>query len=285
MLAPLLAALSAAFAAGASPPMPTVVNLCNETPVNVAYMVARPTGRGLHTQRGWFTVAPGECLSGAIGDGRAGEAFVHARSGSFVWPPEGPARQCVSEGGMSRAARTPPCDEAEREAPVASVAVFDRRNSYLIEHTARCRDLPAGAAALCESGLRAPDGFAELVRTLEICNTGGSPLRAIGAGEAGAPGSVVLSAWTVLEAGACAPVWRGQTRSRTAYVRVESRGEAPWAEDDARLCVPAQGEAAGRRAAPGAACAADDRALAFRAVEFGADVSTFTADYALSYGR
>ncbi|MEQ8404650.1 MAG: DUF1036 domain-containing protein [Oceanicaulis sp.] len=285
MFAAFFAHFALVAAGQASPPMPTVVNLCNETPATVAFMVARPTGRGLHTQRGWFNVAPGECLAGGIGDGRGGEALVHARSGSFSWPSQSAIQHCVSEGGMDRMARSAPCAEPERAAPVREVRVEDRRSSYLIEHTVRCRDLPADEAVMCEAGQRERDGFAALVRTLEVCNTGPTPLRALGAGEAGAPGSVALSRWAALEPESCAPVWRGQTRARVAYVRVESAGESPWADDDARFCVPESGEPEGRRVADSAACGPGERLLAFRAVNFGPGVSKFTADYSINWTR
>lgn len=91
MLATAAAVLTLAVAAQShARPMPTVVELCNDTPARVTWSVTRPTGRTGRTQRGWFTAEPGQCLEGGIGDGVSGAALVHARSGNLVWPARGP---------------------------------------------------------------------------------------------------------------------------------------------------------------------------------------------------
>ncbi|MEQ8433088.1 MAG: DUF1036 domain-containing protein [Oceanicaulis sp.] len=283
MFASLSASLALFAAAQApSPPLSTSVNLCNETPVTVAFAVTRPAAPGVTTQRGWFNVEPGACLSGAIGTGRGGVASVHARSGSFFWPGDsgdgsGGTRQCVAAGAMDRPARTPPCAEFEREAVFAPVPVAAQGRRYLIEHTVRCRDLDAPDAALCASGERDAQGFAALVRRIEACNARSAPMRVAVAADR-QDGAWRVEGWDSLAPDSCAIVWRGRPSSGSVFVRAEFDGdERDGALEDIAFCTPAGQSRFSAPAAPGAqSCPDGAAALDYRPVMFGPNTEQVT---------
>lgn len=278
MFASLSAALALFAAAQApTPPLSTSVNLCNETPVTVAFAVTRPTAPGVTTQRGWFNVEPGACLSGAIGTGSGGVAGVHARSGSFDWPGEGGTRQCVAAGAMDRPARTPPCTASEREAVFAAAPIEAQGRRYLIEHTVRCGDISASDAAFCERGARDAQGFAALVRRIEACNPGPGPMRvAVAADRLG--GAWRVDGWESVAPDSCAVVWRGQPSSGTVFVRAEfGDQERDGTLDDIAFCTPAGEDSFAATATPAAqTCPDGANALDYRPVLFGPNTEQVT---------
>lgn len=218
----------------ASQPLPVVAEFCNDTNARVAFAVVRP-GRGAdQVQRGWFTVEAGQCLEGAIGEGRGGQAHVHAYSGAYVWPASGPqTRFCTPAASHERSAPAgEACSDAERARPYTAVRLEDRGTHRALRHRVGCDDLGAEDARLCALGLRGQDGFAERVRVLEVCNITRSQDRVavITADPAGSGWQV--TPWIAAPAGECTPVWRGLTPSRTAYVTsqaglpVGERGDA-----------------------------------------------------------
>ncbi|MGX6646533.1 DUF1036 domain-containing protein [Maricaulaceae bacterium MS644] len=283
MFASLSAALALLSAAQApSPPLSTSVNLCNATPVTVAFAVTRPAAPGVTTQRGWFNVEPGACLSGAIGTGRGGVAGVHALSGSFYWPGDGGdgdggTRQCVAAGAMDRPTRTAPCAASEREAVFAPVPIETAGRGYLIEHTVRCRDLSAPDAALCELGERDAQGFAALVRRIEACNGRSAPMRVAVAAD-GRDGGWRVDGWDSLAPDSCAVVWRGSPSSGTVFVRAEFDGdERDGTMDDIAFCTPAGEGRFSATATPGAQSCPDGwQPLGYRPVMFGPNTEQVT---------
>ena len=274
----MLALLAAALLAQApSAPMPTSVELCNETPARAAFAVTRPTGPGLSTQRAWFNVAPGECLSGAIGTGRAGEAQIHARSGSFRWPAEGGAPQCVAAPGMDRPVEAPPCAAGEQETGYLTVPVSEEAGRYRIRHTIRCEDLSGADAALCARGVSGADGFAALVREVEACNTTDASMRVAAAAQLRGEGWRV-EGWADVAPQACTVVWRGQPEGDLVFVRAEFAGvREDGTVQDIAFCTPDADGDFQAPATPGAqACAEGETALAYRPVSFGANTERVT---------
>ncbi|MCR9130349.1 MAG: DUF1036 domain-containing protein [Alphaproteobacteria bacterium] len=264
-------------------PLPTVVELCNDTPARVTWSVTRPTGRSGRTQRGWFTVEPGQCREGGIGDGAGGTALVHARSGNLVWPAFGGEPMCVPAETHQRAARTPDaCLPGDRAEAHERVAVDSDSRRHLIRHRVTCRQLGAQDGAICESGLRDSEGFLERVRTLEVCNHGGEPFDLAIAGESRDGRAWRVEGWREVPAQTCEDVWRGQAGSGLVHVRARDRdGKPVWDRDDARFCVAAEADFV--RAAETSfetVCGSDGEAPAgFQSVRFEPGVSRFTLDF------
>ena len=284
LTATILAALNAQSHAR---PLPTVVELCNDTPARVTWSVTRPTGRAGRTQRGWFTVEPGQCREGGIGDGVSGAAFVHARSGNLVWPAVGGEDLCVPVETHQRAARTAgSCLPGDRTEAHARVAVDSSSRRHVIRHRVSCRQLGAEDGAICESGRRDSDGFLERVRTLEVCNHGAAPLDLAVAGETRDGRAWRVEGWRAIPERACTEVWRGQTSSGRVHVRArDADGKPVWDRDDTRICIDAQADF--MRIAESdfeSGCAAADEAPAgFRTVRFQPGVSRFTLDFRGAY--
>lgn len=241
-----------------SQPLPVVAELCNDTSARVAFAVVRPGSGADQVQRGWFTVEAGQCLEGAIGQGRGGQAYVHAYSGAYVWPASGPASLfCTPAVSHERgAAGSTECAEGERALPYAPAINESRGNHRRLSFRVGCADLNAEDARLCSLGLRGEDGFAERVRTLEVCNitSGDDRIAVVSSDPEGAEWQV--SPWTLTPAGECTPVWRGLTPSRTLYVASEAglpageRGDAEQSfciDPDTGLAVHAD---AGTQACP-----------------------------------
>jgi uncharacterized membrane protein len=266
-----------------SRPLPTVVELCNDTPARVTGGVARPTGRSGRAQRGWFTVEPGQCREGGIGDGTGGTALVHARSGNLVWPAFAGELMCVPAETHQRAARAPDaCLSGDRIEAHDRVAIESDSRRHLIRHRVSCRQLGAQDGAICESGRRAADGFLERVRTLEVCNHGGEPFDLAVAGESRDGRAWRLEGWREIPPGSCMDAWRGQTGTGLVHVRARAGdGEPVWERNDARFCIGSEADFV--RIAEThfeAECASDGEAPAgFQSVRFEPGVSRFTLDF------
>lgn len=241
-----------------SAPLPVVAELCNDTPARVAFAVVRPGSGADQVQRGWFTVEAGQCLEGAIGQGRGGQAHVHAYSGAYVWPASGPeTRFCTPAVSHERgAAGSSECAEGERALPYAPARVESRGNHRRLSFRVGCADLNAEDARLCSLGLRGEDGFAERVRTLEVCNITSADDRVAVVSSDPEGSDWRVTPWTVTPAGECTPVWRGLTPSRTLYVTSEAglpAGERGNAEQ--LFCIDPEAGTAIRADSGAAACA------------------------------
>ncbi|MCH8491098.1 MAG: DUF1036 domain-containing protein [Oceanicaulis sp.] len=266
-----------------SAPADTLVTLCNETPAGVAFSMARPAGDGGRIQRGWFTVAPGGCLDGAIGQGRAGEALVHARSGSFEWAGADAQVLCIPAGSHDGPAASPPCADGSREAAFAPVRTGTRHGRPHVAYTVACSDLEAGDARLCAQGRTGPDGLAAPLRELSVCNHDAAPLRFAWAGETGAPGAWRVEGWRTTAPGSCERLWRDFAYGPALYLRAEREsGRVEADHDPALFCTP-EGRGAFVRDAAGpdeTACPEDAPASArFRQVRYRAGLDRLTVDF------
>lgn len=247
MTVTLLASLAVLALQPASQPLPVVAEFCNDTSARVAYAVVRP-GRGAdQVQRGWFTVEAGQCLEGAIGQGRGGQAYVHAYSGAYVWPASGlQTRFCTPAISHERnAAAEGACADGERARPYAPVRLEERGTHRALRFRVGCDGLGAEDARLCALGLRGEDGFAERVRVLEVCNiTRTEDQVAVIASDPESAGWQVTP-WAAAPAGECTPVWRGLAPSRTVYVTSQTDTPAGERGDAERtFCIdPATGTA------------------------------------------
>ena len=271
-----LAALSAAQPAGAQGPL--VVELCNQTSVRVAYSITYPAGVSAQRRRGWLTVAPGGCVNGSIGRSTGGTALVHAMSGAYAWPgARGSEAVCVPASSHDDPARRPPCADGEREASAAAVAIASAGGRHTRSYTVACSDLDAPDAALCATGRTGPSGFAQLVRTLEVCNaTRGATSAALAAQTP--DGSWRVEGWRELKAGECVEVWRGLSTDQVAYLHAPDIPAGGDPADVRRFCVDP--DRAFDRLTPQpageAACADGLELRSFRAVRFGDDVSAMS---------
>jgi uncharacterized membrane protein len=259
---------------------PLVVNLCNETPARIAYSVVYPAGARAQRRRGWLTVEPGACLSGAIGNTTGGEAFVHAMSGEYRWPSgDAGLLSCLPANSHDSLASTPPCNTGERQVALQAVSMQALRGRYQLDHTAFCSDLPASDQRWCETGRRDAQGFAEAVRTLQVCNQTPHDVRLAVAGEAPSGAGRRVEGWTALASGRCVEAWRGLSRENAVYVH--SAGPVPMdAEADfARHCVVAGADFQRAVSAENqSSCADGETLVGFRPVRFGSNVSRMTLD-------
>ena len=271
-------ALSTVQPAGAMQPL--VVNLCNETPTRVAYSVVYPSGPTSRRRRGWLTVEPGQCLSGAIGNTTGGEALVHAMSGEYRWPSgEGDAQSCLPGNAHDSAAVAPPCPDGTRATSFETTSLAALRGRYELNHTISCDQLGRGDRNWCETGRTDGLGFAEAIRSLEVCNFSLEAVVVATAGEDASTPRYRVQGWTPLEAGQCADVWRGLTRQNVVYVH--GAGSMPFeATANAReFCVSQQGDFDRVASVDGdASCSDGERLATFRAVEFGRNVSRMSLD-------
>jgi uncharacterized membrane protein len=260
--------------------MPLVAELCNSTPVRVAFTVNFPAGARSERRRGWLVVEPGACSGGSIGQTTGGTALIHAMSGGLGWPSEGAGEQrCAPASSHESIAARPPCHDGERSFAVASVPLEDRGNHYRLDHTVSCADLSAAERPFCTAGRTDAQGFAERIRSLEICNRDSGALAIAVAGET-LDGAVRVEGWRGLEPCQCSTVWRGLTRDGVVYAHTRGSGEAVGAWTYPHFCVSAEGAFEREAAAPAgeAQCPDGLEARPFRPVEFGPNVSRMTLD-------
>jgi len=280
LIAALIALTALAQPSPADRSRPVVAELCNDTPARVAFAVARPSAGAGQVQRGWFTVEPGQCLEGAIGNGRGGLAHVHAFSGSYRWPASGPtAPYCTPARTHDRAVQGTNCSDDERALQYSPVPMASQSTHHTLTYRVGCEDLNAEDAMLCALGLQAQDGFAELVRELEVCNMSGADDRLAIAAPDPSGSSWQISEWVDLPSGACEFVWRGVVPQRTLFITSEEGlpvGERGPSEQSFCYAV----EHAGSQTVSGPAsdsCASDDQVLtAFGEVRFSLRSSRFT---------
>lgn len=261
--------------------LPVVAELCNDTAARVAFAVVRPGSGSDQVQRGWFAVEPNQCLEGAIGEGRGGQAFVHAYSGGYVWPSTRlGASFCTPPQSHQREALTPACDQGERELSYAPVSQVSRNTHHTLSYRVRCEDLRSEDANLCSVGLQGEDGFAERVRVLEVCNNTGRADRVAVAAPNLNQSSWGISEWIAAPAGACAIVWRGLAPQREVFVTSEAGNYVGQVGDQARSFCFAPGRQAEQiQSSPDvASCATvDERLTVFGKVQFSRSASRFTA--------
>lgn len=272
--------LSMLTAQPAGAPAPLVAELCNETPARVAFTVSYPAGARSERRRGWLVVEPGACSGGAIGQTTGGLARVHAMSGGYAWPDGGEGEsRCAPPASHDDMAASPPCAGGERAFPVEQIALIDRRTHYRLAHTVSCADLAAGDAALCASGRTGPQGFAERVRTFEVCNRDRGAVAMAIASET-LDGDIQVQGWTGLEPGQCRTVWRGLASRGLVYAHTRGGGDAAGAGEYPMFCVAPQTPF--ERVSPGAAsetsCGDGLELRPFRPVRFGPNVSLMTLD-------
>jgi len=259
---------------------PVVAELCNDTPARVAFAVVRPDAGAGQVQRGWFTVEPGQCLEGAIGNGRAGMAYVHAFSGGYRWPANPPHSPfCTPARTHERAVGGPDCSESERALTYASVHLDTHATHHVLSYRVSCEELDAQDAQMCRAGLLASDGFAEPVRTLEICNMSGSDDRIAVASPDIAGEGWRITEWMDIPVRACADAWRDLAPDRSVYV-VSANGSFVGARGESArsFCFAAQADATDSVVEPDAsgACTQGGVLTEFGRASFSPRASRFT---------
>ncbi len=270
--------LSTAQLAGALQPL--VVNLCNETPVRVAYSVVYPSGPRSERRRGWLTVEPGDCLSGAIGNSTGGTAFVHAMSGEYRWPAEGADySSCLPGNEHDSLAQSPPCSGATRETGFAEVSLSSLPGRYRMDHTVACSDLQGSDSSWCATGRRDRSGFAEPVRTFAVCNQTANTYRVALAAEAPGVSGRRVEGWTEIPSAECVEMWRGLTSEGVVFAY--SQGPIPMDREAgfAMHCIEPDADFA--RDVPRASeatCEPGQTRVGFRPVRYGDNVSRMTLD-------
>lgn len=260
-----------------------VVNLCNETPVTVAYTVSYTSGAGLDIQRGWFNVPPRDCLNGRIGATSGGLAYVHVRSGTFEWPAsDSPGRLqawCVPPASHESPARVPPCNSSTREASHIPVGLERSGRQYRLDYTVTCEGL-GDDAGLCRSSRPGRDGFAQPVRELRVCNIRDVDVLV---GElSGLPRSTATVAnWHEIQAGQCRAVFRDMREPGSYYFLTplaDIQGGEFFSSSSEAYCV-SLGEAGlpedSARQATGPSCPVDSVPYILRTAEFGRMTSQF----------
>lgn len=281
MIAALVMLFSAAFTSQPSgAPAPLVAELCNDTPARVAYSVTYPAGIRSERRRGWLVVEPGACSGGSIGQTTGGTAYAYAMSGGFGWPSQDAGeRRCAPASSHDAAAAAPPCAPGERPFPVLPLQLENHGAHYSLEHTVSCADLNEVDRRYCETGRTDDQGFAERVRTLEICNQDRSAVAMAVAGEQ-LDGTVGVQGWIGIEPGQCRLAWRGLTGQGVVYAHTRGSGRAVGAEGYPRFCVSPQGAFSRMAASPEGESACPDGlvARAFRPVRFGPNVSLMSLD-------
>ncbi len=265
----------------AGPPEPLVVELCNTTPSRVAFSVVYPGATVTHRRRGWLTVEPNDCLSGAIGTSVGGDAYVHAISGEYRWPADGgDISSCIPPNAHDSLAEAPACQQGLRETRFERVPLTDRRGRYELSHSVSCADLIGSDIETCRTGRRDRDGFAEPVRTLEVCNFSTGAVEVATAAEARGGAGRQITGWTSIEGGGqCARVWRGLSVHPEVYLHI--RGDVPFraGPEPARHCVPIEGDFDLVIGSVGESeCADGQTGLAFRAVRFAPNVALMSFD-------
>lgn len=264
----------------AGPPQPLVVNLCNDTPSRVAYSLLYPGRAMAERRRGWLAVEPGQCLDGAIGDTVGGQGYVHVMSGEYRFPTDGgDTSACVPAQAHDSDATRPPCRAGEQTVSYERVAIERLRGRYQLSHRVSCTDFGAEDTRFCETGRRDRQGFAEAVRTLEVCNRTSASIRVTHAGEALAGDARPVAGWRTLAAGACADVWRGLTRSQRVYAYAISAPAMNREADFVDFCVDPNADF--ERLAPlfgDEACSAGQSLIGFKPLRFGESVSRMTLD-------
>lgn len=281
MIASVFASLLAALGAqSAGAPAPLVAELCNETPARVAFTVSFPSRFGSERRRGWLVVEPGTCSGGSIGQTTGGTAYVHAMSGGYGWPAGSVReRRCAPAFSHDNPAASPPCRPGERAFDVAPVRLEDRGRRYRLEVTVACDQLEAAFQPLCRSGRTGPQGFAERVRTFEVCNRDRAAVDMAVAAER-LDGQVAVSGWIPLQPGACETVWRGLTAQGVVYAHTRGAGQASGSGDYPRFCADDRDAFERIAAAPDGeeTCGEGLVSLPFRPVSFGPNVSRMTLD-------
>jgi uncharacterized membrane protein len=279
----MIAALVASLILNAQPagaPAPLVVELCNATPARVAYSIVYPGRAGVDRRRGWLTVEPGDCLEGAIGTTVGGRAYVHAMSGEFRWPGRGSDRaSCLPATAHDDPAVSPPCAGGTRQSAFQAVPIEARRRQYRLSYRVSCSGLSVSDQDWCRTGRRGAQGFAEAVRTLEVCNATSLDVRLAIAAEAPNGRDRQIKGWLPLGAGGCIDAWRGLTGEGVVYVH--AAGGAPMNHESglARYCVPSGTDFERRASWSGdASCEEGARLVSFRPVRFGENVSHMTLD-------
>ena len=279
MIASLFASLFAALAGQpAGAPAPLVAELCNTTPVRVAVSVTYPAGAISERRRGWLVVGPNDCSGGSIGQTTGGLARVHVMSGGYGWPAEPTGDQrCAPASSHDDAAARPPCADGERAFDMETVQLDDRGNHYRLEYTVSCADLDPLHQPLCESGRTGPQGFAERVRTFEICNQDRAAVDMAVAAET-LEGEFLVQGWIRLEPAECQAVWRGLTAQGLVYAHTRGTGVATGTSEYPGFCVdPAQAFERIAAGAGGEASCPDGLVMRpFRPVSFGPNVSLMT---------
>lgn len=275
----LLALVCTSAAAQAQAPRDVLLNICNDTRFAVASAAAyRTSPQSGQTLRAWFMVQPGECLEGAL-NGVAGDTLdLHVMSGSFRWPAtSGDSAFCVPAAGGLQFASFPPCGGGlqARNFRTHTIEQTSRRGAGgrrlgRVSWRISCNDLSAEDAALCLQAPRDERGLAQLVRTLEVCNSGRRSVEVLAliprpddSYDAGEPHT--------LAAGTCAPVYRGfppqnQLLAAATYARGRNSFEPLcWFTDSNSVIT-----------SPDGTCPSSARALTARLAAFGEFTDAYT---------
>ena len=274
---------AAAFLSSSQPtgaPAPLVVELCNTTRTQVAYSIVYRGPGGGERRRGWLNVAPNDCIEGSIGNTVGGTAHVHAFSGSYRWPASGATRDyCSPSGAHDSAARRPDCSSNERAAGFEPVDLVRGRSNYGLSYTVSCSDLGINDALLCEQGRRDSNGFAELVRTVEVCNWSRAPISVAAVGESESTRGLMVNGWMQVDIDTCEAVWRGLSADRVAYVYWDGARSTAAAHEFARVCVDPEADFSRPvQSTAESACPPGLEVRAFQPVRFGRTMSRMSLD-------
>lgn len=237
----LLTAFCLSAAAQAQAPRPVVLNACNDAPFAIGIAAAYrndPTDQRL--VRGWFEIAPGDCLEGNLGNIVGNEVWLGAVSGSWRWPASDAAdvRYCMPAQTYFGRARPEGCGDDERLTGFQRMPVSPFRSGWgRVQVRYGCDDFPEADAVLCRQTQPGRDGLAAPLNTLEVCNTW--PVDAeIAAGASADFAGFEMTGWVRIPATLCRDVYRGFPAGGEVWFaarRADSHHAPP--AHEGRLCV------------------------------------------------
>jgi len=274
LIALFAAAMLASLTGAATAQRDVLLNVCNDTGFSVAIAAAyRTTPSENRTLRSWFLVEPAACLQGAVNNVVGDSVDLHVMSGEWRWPARaGDAVYCTPANSTFALATGAPCRGGQEARTFVRLPVMASRHRGVgqADYRVRCSDLTEPDADLCVGAPRDERGLAQIVRTLEVCQTGQRDSDAVVLVSRPDGGFEIAARQTVPAAG-CADIYRGFPLDQTILV-----GGVGDLNDDAigRFCLTGDDQAVVQAAEDGcgeAAWITPERHV------FRSNVSRFTA--------
>ena len=230
-----------AVAAEAQSPRPVLLEACNDTSFAIgvsAVFHTDPTDN--QVVRGWFQIAPGDCLEGGLGDIVGGDIGLGAVSGEWRWPvqDQGDEQFCMPAQTYFGRARGGECDEIERLIDFERRPISPFQSGWgRVQVRYSCDDFDAVDSALCQQTQTGRDGLALPLNSLEVCNTWIVDAE-IASGAGADFAGFEASGWLRIPATQCRVVYRGFPAGGEVWfaARRADNHYAPMAHDG-QLCV------------------------------------------------